>query len=72
MGRILVSASHFDTLCKEAWELLEKEGHEVVFDKARSFPAYSYDELKDIIGDIDAAIIAWISTTKMSSSSLPA
>ena len=57
MGRILVSASHFDTLCKEAWELLEKEGHEVVFDKARSFPAYSYDELKDIIGDIDATII---------------
>ena len=57
MGRILVSASHFDTLCREAWDLLEQNGHEVVFDKDRSFPAYSYDELKDIIGDIDAAII---------------
>lgn len=57
MGKILVSASHFDTLCKEAWSLLEKNGHEVVFDNTRSFPAYSYDELKEIIGDIDAAII---------------
>lgn len=57
MGKILVSASHFDTLCREAWELLEQNGHEVIFDKSRSFPAYSYEELKDIIGDIDAAII---------------
>ena len=57
MGKILVSASHFDTLCKEAWELFEKNGHEVIFDSKRSFPAYSYEELKDIIGDIDAAII---------------
>ena len=57
MGKILVSASHCDTLCKDAWELLEKNGHEVIYDKTRSFPAYSFEELKDIIGDIDAAII---------------
>lgn len=57
MGKILVSASHFDTLCKDAWELLEKNGHEVIYDKTRSFPAYSFEELKDIIGDINAAII---------------
>jgi D-3-phosphoglycerate dehydrogenase / 2-oxoglutarate reductase len=57
MGRILVSSSHFDTLCKDARKLLEDNGHVVVYDKNRSFPAYSYDELKDIIGDIDAAII---------------
>lgn len=57
MGKILVSASHFDTLCREAWTLLEANGHEVIFDPARSFPAYSYEELKGIIGDIDAAII---------------
>ena len=57
MGKILVSASHFDTLCKDAWGLLEKNGHEVIYDKTRSFPAYSFEELKDIIGDIDAAII---------------
>lgn len=57
MGKILVSASHFDTLCRDAWELFEKNGHEVIFDSSRSFPAYSYEELKDIIGDMDAAII---------------
>ena len=57
MGKILVSASHFDTLCREAWELFERNGHEVIFDRTRSFPAYSYEELKDVIGDMDAAII---------------
>lgn len=57
MGKILVSASHFDTLCKEAWELLEQNGHEVIFDPNRVFPAYSYEELKGIIGEMDAAII---------------
>lgn len=57
MGKILVSASHFDSLCKEAWELLEQNGHEVIFDPNRAFPAYSFEELKDILGDIDAAII---------------
>lgn len=57
MGKILVSASHFDTLCSDAWELLEQNGHEVIFDKTRSFPAYSYEELQNLIGDIDAAII---------------
>lgn len=57
MGKVLVSASHFDTLCKAAWELLEENGHEVIFDATRSFPSYSHEELKDIIPDIDAAII---------------
>lgn len=57
MGKVLVSASHFDTLCKEAWKLLEENGHEVIFDPSRAFPAYSYEELVDIIPDIDAALI---------------
>lgn len=57
MGKILVSASHFDTLCQEANELFKQHGDEVVFDPNRSFPAYTYDELKEIIGDIDAALI---------------
>lgn len=57
MGKILVSASHFDTLCKEAYELFIQHGHEVIFDPSRSFPAYSYNELKEIIGDIDAVLI---------------
>lgn len=57
MGKILVSASHFDTFCREAWELLEANGHEVIYDPAREFPAYSLDELKTIIPDVDAALI---------------
>lgn len=57
MGKVLVSASHFDTLCSDAWTLLEQNGHEVIFDKTRSFPSYSFEELQGIIGDIDAAII---------------
>ena len=57
MGRVLVSASHFDTLCSDAWKLLEDNGHEVVFDKDRVFPAYSREELVRILPDIDAAII---------------
>jgi len=57
MGKVLVSASHFDTLCKNAWNLLESNGHEVVYDPDKAFPAYSYEELKVIIGDIDVALI---------------
>ena len=45
MGRILVSASHYDTLCREAWKIFEEHGHEVIFDPSRSFPAYSLEEL---------------------------
>ena len=33
MGRVLVSVSHFNTLCKEAIGLLEEKGHEVIFDE---------------------------------------
>ncbi|QAT50731.1 phosphoglycerate dehydrogenase [Caproiciproducens sp. NJN-50] len=57
MGKVLVSASHFDILCKGAWTLLEKNGHKVIFDSLRPFPAYSYEELLQILPDIDAAII---------------
>lgn len=57
MGKILVSASHFDTLCKEAWKLLEENGHEVLYDADREFPAYSYEELRSILPDVDAALI---------------
>lgn len=57
MGKILVSASHFDTLCQEAWSLLEEHGHTVIFDPNRKFPAYSAEELKEILPQIDAALI---------------
>ncbi len=49
MGKVLVSASHFHTLCKEAWALLEKNGHEVIYDPQREFPAYSTEELKRLL-----------------------
>lgn len=57
MGKILVSATHFDTLCKDAWDLLEKNGHEVIYDSTRQFPAYSFQELKEILPEMDAALI---------------
>ena len=57
MGKILVSASHFDTLCKDAMELFKSNGHEVIYDPNRKFPSYSFEELQEIIGDIDAALI---------------
>ncbi len=57
MGKVLVSASHFDTLCQEAWKMLEDNGHEVVYDATRAFPAYSEEELLKLIPDIDACIV---------------
>ncbi len=63
MGKILVSASHFDTLCKEAWALLEEHGHQVIFDPDRKFPAYSAEELKEILPQIDGALIGLDSYT---------
>ena len=56
MGRVLVSVSHFDTLCKDAWKLLEDNGHEVIYEE-RPFPAYSYEELQKLLPDVDAAIV---------------
>ena len=32
MSKVLVSASHFDTLCQDAWKLFEDNGIDVVFD----------------------------------------
>lgn len=57
MGKILVSASHFHTLCKEAWALLEQHGHEVIYDPKREFPAYSAEELKKLLPGVDGALI---------------
>lgn len=57
MGRILVSVSHYDTLCRDAKDFLTSRGHEVICDSSRSFPAYSKEELKHLLPDVDAAII---------------
>ena len=58
MGRVLVSVSHFNTLCKEAIRLLEENGHEVIFDeKMNVFPAYSFEELQKLLPETDACIV---------------
>ncbi|MFT3983655.1 MAG: phosphoglycerate dehydrogenase [Lachnospiraceae bacterium] len=46
MQRVLVSASHYDTLCKDAWRMIEENGYEVIFDPNRSFPAYTTEEIE--------------------------
>lgn len=59
MQKILVSASHYDILCRDAWEMLEKNGCQVVFDPQKEFPAYTTEEIENhpARNDIVAAII---------------
>lgn len=47
MQKVLVSASHFDTLCKDAWHLFEQNGIGVIFDPNKSFPSYSTEEIEN-------------------------
>ena len=47
MSKVLVSASHFDTLCQDAWKLFEDNGIDVVFDPAKEFPAYTTEEIEN-------------------------
>ncbi|MDO4633259.1 MAG: phosphoglycerate dehydrogenase [Eubacteriales bacterium] len=59
MQKVLVSASHYDTLCKDAWKLFEENGFEVVFDPAKPFPSYTTEEIeaRSDREDIVAAVI---------------
>lgn len=56
MGKILITSSHFETLCQSAWELLKQNGHELVIHKG-PLPYMSFEEIAAVIGDIDGAII---------------
>ncbi|MFR8547508.1 MAG: phosphoglycerate dehydrogenase [Lachnospiraceae bacterium] len=47
MQKVLVSASHFDTLCKDAWNLFEQNGIGVIFDPNKPFPSYSTEEIEN-------------------------
>lgn len=47
MQKVLVSASHYDTLCRDAWSLFEKNGYQIIYDAAKSFPAYSTEEIEE-------------------------
>ena len=46
MQKVLVSASHFDTLCQDAWKLFEEHHLEVIYDPGKEFPAYSTEEIR--------------------------
>ena len=59
MKKILVSASHFDTLCREAWNYLEESGYEIIFDPKKEFPDCTMEELRarSDLGEIVGALI---------------
>ncbi|MCD7736026.1 MAG: phosphoglycerate dehydrogenase [Lachnospiraceae bacterium] len=59
MQKVLVSASHYDTLCADAWKLFEENGLEVIFDPKKPFPAYTTEEILALPEkeDIVAAVI---------------
>ena len=53
--RILVTSSHFETLCGKAKALLEENGCEVVVTR-KEYPVYTFEEIARVIGDIDGVI----------------
>ncbi len=59
MRKVLVSVSHYDTLCREAWNYMEEHGYQIIFDPARKFPAYTTEEIEALPEreDIAAALI---------------
>ncbi len=59
MEKILISASHYDTLCQDAWKLFEENGYQVIFDPEKEFPAYTTEEIevRDDREKIVAAVI---------------
>lgn len=56
MGKVLITASHFQSLCEDAMDLLKKNGHEVILCDS-DIPYFSFEQLKQRVSDIDAAII---------------
>ena len=46
MDKILVSVSYFDTLGREAWNLLEENGYEIIFNPEKNFPSYTTEEIE--------------------------
>lgn len=56
MGKVLVTSSHWETLCQQAAKMLRDAGHEIVVYKGE-LPYMSFEEIAEVIGDIDGAII---------------
>lgn len=53
--KVLVTSSYFDSICKQAKELLEQNGCEVLITQ-KEYPVYTYEEIARVIGDIDGVI----------------
>ena len=53
MGKILVTASHWNTLCTKADKLLKDHGHEVIVHDAYM----SFEDIAKVAGEINGAII---------------
>ncbi|QAT50042.1 phosphoglycerate dehydrogenase [Caproiciproducens sp. NJN-50] len=56
MGKVLITASHFQSLCADALNLLKENGHEVILGDS-DIPYFSFEQLKQWAPVIDAAII---------------
>lgn len=56
MGKVLITASHFQSLCADSLDLLKKNGHEVILGDS-DIPYFSFEQLSQWTPDIDAAII---------------
>lgn len=59
MRKVLVSVSHYDTLCREAWDYMERNGCQIIFDPDKTFPAYTTEEVEALPdrAEIAAALI---------------
>ena len=56
MGKVLVSSSHWEELCQQAKKMLIDAGHEIVLYKGE-LPYMNFEQIAEVIGDIDGAII---------------
>lgn len=56
MGKILITASHYEELCQDAKRMLEAHGHELIINKS-DMPYYTYEQIAQVIGDVDGAVV---------------
>ena len=54
--KVLITSSHYDELCLEAKQMLESKGCLLEINR-KPEPFYTFEELTNTIGDVDAAIV---------------
>ena len=59
MGKVLITASHFQTLCQEAIQLLESNGHSLILND-HELPYYSFEDLAYGPGKSMQLLSGWI------------